>query len=62
MLSDQNKESIHIDIKLKMGRFKGERLKDSFSLLTILSPQNIKVIVTNNPRTNSLAGKNTGIQ
>jgi len=43
-LSDQNKESIHMDMKLKIGRFRGEWLKDNRSLLTILKPQNIKLI------------------
>ena len=62
MLLDQNKESIHMDMKLKTGRFREELLKDNFSLLTILKPQNIKVITANNPRTNSLAGENTVIQ
>ena len=61
-LSDQNKESKHIDMKLKMGRFRGEWLKDNFSLLIILKPQNIKLITTNNAKTNFLAGENTVIQ
>jgi len=51
-----------MDMKLKIGRFRGEWLKDNRSLLIIFKPQNIKLITTNSAKTNFLAGKNTVIQ